>query len=280
MWDDPLSCPKCGNPASPSFLFNCSTCVAGLTKEENEHHTRLLAVFEKIAYRYTVVCLPETIKHALEGWKAEQMRFLFEERQRTRQMRFGDGAALPPVDKSALHVSFEAAKLVCEQFRPSPPPFASSVWWTFLGILHRMKMPRDVRMLLYQAYVRIQFGDFLHHAKLSALVERPGGVWPVYKCIIDVNPPRSRCIDKKCFFWSSEAAEFSKLLMEKSLMYHFIVHHGCSFEEFVSKAPGCKHLETRTTEHVGALTHVASEVLKLTHCRNCGTQTAFENDWQ
>jgi hypothetical protein len=173
--------------------------------------------------------------------------------------------------RAAGQALVDQAYACVSETRAAVPPFSTSRWWTFLACAFRLALPRDLRMLLYQHYVRAQYGQHVatRVAAVGNLLAAPSNPWlgpaPTF-------PDRRfglPCVDNKCDRRSTVAGFWSKLCYERFLETHFAQEHGgVSWSTYCESHATCQHLDDGRYDEVressskcskcGALLQVAS----------------------
>jgi hypothetical protein len=132
------------------------------------------------------------------------------------------------------------------------------VFWTFLAAIRQFKVDRNVRQLLYFAYLDVNYqNEFVTRV-------RQGGKWFDGQ----FHDPL-KCIDPLCESKTSVAsgAMFSKLCFEYWLEKHFQKEHHRSFLVYLHA--NCKHVKTRKDTLFG-WGAVDSYTESFVYCTDCG----------
>jgi hypothetical protein len=162
-------------------------------------------------------------------------------------------------------------------------PFSRSPAWTLVACLQlHWGVCRDVRRLIYNSFVALQYGSFAK-ASVKRIVEE-NGKWftslPRYEttekyasdCWYNRSSPRLNCVDVLCksFAPLQTGALRSKLRFESWLSKHFFESHCCiRWETFVSLSETCLHekvVEKCRNEHLV----VDTVTMRTRICTRCG----------
>jgi hypothetical protein len=266
----------------------CSKCWKSLGDEKkrqaNECALELVRSLRVVRVVRLQDSFVEAITQAHNEARANAFKLRYAMKKNYEKIRFGgnvsDNSDASRRLETEIALAYSGVAKVCVDYRQSPPSVRDNAAWTLLGIAQLYcNFSRDVRWVLYCAFVRVQYcGAAIRLEPIQRILE-PQGRW--FKPIFN-EMPFGVCVDPNCNDKLDWPSALSKLLFESVLEQHFKMAHigKVHWSVFLERVENCSHEVTVIRPRAGDACEFAKESKTARCCSLCGATVATESHWE